>query len=312
MTAEQFAKLQRDFLIRAEKRSAVLLDAEFARLKREITDFLIQTTGNRTVPVNLYVADYLERILLLLENKLDVIGLSAARIVSRTQTNVINFASGELKKYLKLKIESSIFSPDREAIRGLIGRAFEGKSLQTVFKRMKQPVADRARIELIEGFALGESNAQIAKRISDVTDLGRYRALTISRTEQNMAFKSATLDFYREAEIDKWVWVSSLDNRVCITCLFLHGKIFKTNKKVFSHPNDRCTLVPLLPNQKPIKTGVEIFNSLEKGVQKELIGNKRFELFENGTHKLSDFVGKKQSDEFGEIHFIKPIADLTQ
>jgi len=312
MTPEQFANLQRDFLIRTEKQSAILLDAEFARLKREITDFLIQTTGNRTVPVNLYVAGYLERILLLLENKLDVIGLSAARIVSRAQTNVINFASGELKKYLKLKIESSIFSPDREAIRGLIGRAFEGKSLQTVFKRMTKPVADRARVELIEGFALGESNAAIAKRISDATGMARYRAMTISRTEQNEAYRAASREFMQEADIQQYVWMSVLDPRTCLTCWSLHGRKFKSSKKVFSHPNCKCVMLPLVKNQPDIITGAEHFGRLEIGYQKQILGAKRFEIFQQRKFGLNDFVGKSKSKEFGEKYFVKNLSDLPE
>jgi len=309
MTPQEFAKLQRDFLIKTEKRSALLLDAEFARLKREITEYLLRNLSGKPSLEKLYSSNFLNKFLDILTEKVDILSSPLARIASRAQSNVINFVSGELKKYLKLKIESSIFSPDREAIRSLIGRAFEGKSLQTVFKRMRQPVADRTRIELIEGFALGVSNAQIAKRISDVTDLGRYRAMVISRNETVMAYRNASAEFYAEAEIKEYRFLSALDPRTCLVCWRLHGTKWKLKEKPHIHTQCRCTVVPVLKSDGEIKTGIEHFAELETGVQKQILGAKRFDLYQNGN-SLESFVGVKKSKEFGQTHFARNLSDL--
>jgi len=310
MTAEQFAKLQRDFLIKTEKRSAILLDAEFARLKREITEYLFQNLSGSVSLENLYRQNFLDNFLDILTEKVDILSSSFSRVVSRTQGDVINFTSGELKKYLKLKIESSIFSPDREAIRHLIGRAFEGKSLQTVFKRMKQPVASRARIELIEGFALGESNAAIAKRISDVTGMARYRALVLSRNETQMSYRAASTEFYAENDITEYRFLSALDPRSCLVCWRLHGTKWKLEVKPHIHVGCRCCVVPVLKSDGEIKTGIEHFQSLETGYQKQILGTKRFDLYQNGS-SLESFVGAKKSKEFGQNYFVRNLSDLS-
>jgi hypothetical protein len=67
----------------------------------------------------------------------------------------------------------------------------------------------------------------------------------------------------------------------------------------------------LTKNQPEIITGEEKFASLETGFQKQVLGEKRFELFRDGGAKLQDFVGVKTSDEFGDYHFVKPFSDIS-
>ena len=306
MTPEQLAKIQREFLIKTEKQSAVLIESELMRVKREFLDYIRR---NLTPDTRVALDSFLREFIALFDAEMDVASYRFARIVSRAQSRMIGFTADSLKTYLP-RIASSIFEPDKEALQILIGRTQTGESLQKFFVKMKPDIATRAKNALVEGFRDGSGANEIAKRITNVTDVGRYNALRISRTETNSAFKSATLDFYQGAKIGRWIWVSSLDTRVCPTCFLLHGRIFKTNKKISTHPNDRCTLVPLLDKQPPIKTGIEIFKTLEKGVQKQLIGAARFELYENGTHNLENFIGSRKSKEYGTIYSIKNLSDL--
>jgi SPP1 gp7 family putative phage head morphogenesis protein len=306
MTPQEFAKLQREFLISAEKRSAVFLHAEFERIKREIIEYLLlKITGKPTLVRLGFIDDFID----LLIRKIDLLSSPAGQIIARSQNNVVRFASDSLKKYLNFRLESSIFSPDREAIRILIGRAFEGESLQTVFNRMKPAVANRARVELIEGFALGESNEAIAKRIPDVTDLGRYRALTIARNETLMSYKNASTEFYAEAGIKQYRFISSLDPRCCLVCWRLHGTKWKLKEKPHIHVGCRCVVLPVLKGEK-IKTGVELFSSLESGYQKQILGPKRFSLFGAAGNSIDSFVGVDKSKEFGRTFYVKNLSDL--
>ena len=310
MTPQEFAKLQRDFLIKTEKRSALLLDAEFARLKAEITEYLFKNLSGSVTLEKLYARNFLDKFLARLTEKVDILSSPFSRIVARAQTNVINFTSGELKKYLKLKIESSIFSPDREAIRNLIGRAFEGKTLQQVFARMKEPMANCARASLIEGFALGESNAQIAKRIEDVTGMARYRALVLSRNETVMAYRLASTQFYAEAGITEYRFLSQLDARTCLVCWRLHGTKWKLKAKPHIHTQCRCVCLPVLKSDGEMRTGTELFNRLETGFQKQILGAKRYELFSGGK-SLKSLVGVKESEDFGRTFFVRNLSDVN-
>jgi len=99
-----------------------------------------------------------------------------------------------------------------------------------------------------------------------------------------------------------------LDHRTCLICWTLHNRVFETDKKVVSHPNCRCTLVAYQGER--LVTGDESFEKLEKGVQKQILGKSRFELFENGDLNLSDFIDSRNSKEYGQNFYIKSLSDI--
>lgn len=306
MTPNEFAKQQRDFLIRNEKQSALVILREFESLKSEIEDYLTTNLTGKITVDQVQKNQFLEQTLNKLESEVTRIINPMARIITRGQQRVINFASQSLQKFLELK--TSIFAPDQEAVQKLIGRTQDGSTLTKFFERLKPTVREKAKETLIKGFSSGESTQLIAKRLSDVTDITRYRALTISRTEQNEAYRAATRDFYATADIREYFWMSVLDPRTCIICWYLHGQKFKTSRKVFSHPNCRCVLVPDV-GQK-IKTGAEIFASLQSGFKKEILGKGGFEKYQAGF-KLNDFVGIKNTND-GLAYYRRPLGEITE
>lgn len=310
MTPEQFAAEQREFVILTEKQSAILLLAEFRELKSEISQFLTTNlTGTITIQ-KITENAFLERALDEIDVQIERITNPFSRIVTRGQQRVINFAARALRRFLEIESDG-IFSVDQSAVQKLIGRTQSGTSLSNFFRRLKIPIREKAKAELIEGFALGESSRKIAKRINDVADTGLARALGISRDSTVYAYRSASIDFYKQTKsVSGYRFMSSLDVRTCIICWRLHGKVFKLKHKPFVHYQCRCVITPVFADEKnSIQTGIEQFNKLEKGYQKQILGNKRFELFENGN-TLQSFISMKESKEFGEIPFIKPLADL--
>lgn len=297
MTPEQFAKQLRAFLIRAEKGTALILAYEFEQLKKEAVKFLL----------SIRPGDVGEIEALLEEIELQVARRTVrfAAAVTNAQRSVITSAAKALNAYL----ETSIFEADKPAIEKLIGRTQDGTTLSKFFLRLKEPVREAAKDALIDGFAAGESARTIATRLNDVADIGKTRALTIARTETNEAYRAATREFYSGGGIKKYIWMAVLDTRTCVICWRLHGQIFTSNRKVFSHPNCRCVLVPFIKRQK-IASGVDLFAKLEAGFQKQILGPKRFELYSGRDARLKDFVGSEESKEFGHRHFIKPLSGI--
>jgi SPP1 gp7 family putative phage head morphogenesis protein len=300
MTPEELAKLQRDYLIRAEKRFFVLIAAEFEALKREIQQALIESDRTDLT--------FVEEFLTFVESRIEIISNPFTRIVTNAQNKVINFTSRVLKAYFP-SLESKIFSPDKEAIQKLIGRSASGESLQKLFLKMRPEIAERTKAVLIGGFAEGKPAAAIAKDIKDVSGIARYNALRIARTETNEAYRAASREFYEAAEIKKYVWKSVRDGRTCIICWSLHNKIFPTAKKIFSHPMCRCVLLPY--SGERLEDSNADFLSLEKGAQKEILGPRRFELFESGNLRIDDFIRSQKSKEGdAEQYFIRNLSEL--
>jgi SPP1 gp7 family putative phage head morphogenesis protein len=294
MTPEQLAKLLRDFLIRAEKRSALLLLSHFDRIKAELAAYLIDRGVH---------PGSIDDILNELERQIATRTIRFESIVTDRQDLVIRQVARTLNAYLK----ASIFDPDRDAIAKLAGRASDGGSLTRIFDRMKEPVRAAAKEALLNGMAEGLGARQIATKLNKAADLGYGRALTIARTETNEAVRAASREFYSDGGIKRYVWMAVLDARTCMICWRLHGKIFNSRKKVFSHPNCRCVLVPLIDGRQRVETGVERFKELEPGYQKQILGPTRYELFKSGAG-FQDFVGSKNTREFGQKYSIRPLS----
>lgn len=293
MTPKQLAQLIREFLIRAEKRSAFLLAREFEEMKDELARFLIENgVSLQTLDDTLAEAEkqILER------------SVRFSSIVCEAQRHVIRAAARVNGLYLK----TAIFRPDTEAVQKLIGRTQTGESLTKFFQRLKEPVREAVKKTLIDGLAEGKGAREIA---SDMKKAGvpYARALVISRTETVSAYREASKDFYRQAGIKRYVWMALLDPRTCAVCWRLHGSIWPTAKKVTSHPACRCTLIPVTKGMRDIENGAARFATLEEGFQKQILGNARYELFKGGMG-LREFVGAENSKEFGMRHFVKPLS----
>jgi hypothetical protein len=125
-----------------------------------------------------------------------------------------------------------------------------------------------------------------------------------------MAYRNASAEFYAEAGIKEYRFLSALDPRTCLVCWRLHGTRWKLKEKPHIHTQCRCVVVPVIKGEK-IKTGVELFNSLETGVQKQILGPKRFEMFTAGSN-LENFVGSEKSKEFGRTFYVRNLSDLSK
>lgn len=284
--------------------------AEFEALKREISNYLISNLPGEITLAKIEERNFLARFLDKLSAEIDILSSPLARHIARAQKRVVNFAADSLKRFLP-EVTTSIFSPDKEAIQKLINRTQRGESLLKAFSRLAEPVAKRAKAELIEGFSLGESAQQIAKRINDVSEVGYSRALMISRNETVMAYRNASIEFFDEARLTEYRFMSVLDVRTCLICWRLHGTTWKLKEKPHIHSGCRCCVLPVTKNTKEIETGSERFAKLETGYQRSIMGEKRFNLYSNGV-QLDGFVGVKTSEEFGQIHFIRPLSSFDE
>lgn len=304
MTSEQLAKIQRDYLIRTEKQSAVLLAAKFQIFKSELAKFLRTNSGKIKARELVFIKLFLEKF----ESFFDNLVLPFERIVSLSQTKVIALAGESLKTFFP-EIKTSIFRTDTEAVKKLIGRTQSGTSLSKFFARLKPEISELAKKELLEGFAVGDSVKEIAVRINKVSGVGLSRAMTISRSETVSAYRRASVEFYDNAGIVEYRFLSVLDIRTCPICWSLHGRKFKLKVKPNIHVNCRCVIVPVVSDDEKIETGIERFNKLSSGFQKQILGNKRFELFQNGQ-SLKSFVKFEKSKEYGRVYKIRNLSEF--
>jgi SPP1 gp7 family putative phage head morphogenesis protein len=227
-----------------------------------------------------------------------------AALTTGAQDQAVNVAQDQAAQYPRLTSDLNFF--DSDAARKLIGLAGDGEPLAVHFAKLVRPARQAMFDALFYGISVGLPNVRIAREVQDSIGGTRAQAMTIVRTETNRAYREATREFYDDVSaVIGWRWLAALDLRTCPICWALHGRIFKTKTKFGTHPNCRCTMVPVFAGDPKFETGPEVFNRLTRAQQLAILGPGRLGLYNQGA-ELSDFVENRKS-AFGIGRAIKPL-----
>jgi len=153
------------------------------------------------------------------------------------------------------------------AIEALIGATQRGSALDKLFRAICEAGAQSAEDALVQGMVMGYNPRKIAPMIRDALGIQLNRALTISRTEVMRAQRIATAESYKaNADVMKgWRWQAALTGNTCPVCISMHGSIHPVEEEMESHPNCRCSMVPVTKSWEDL--GAELgfdFSGVEK------------------------------------------------
>ena len=104
-----------------------------------------------------------------------------------------------------------------------------------------------------QAFALGENSRVLGKQLAERLGVSERAAVQLVRTEVNHAANEATIRSYREAGVEYFQLLATLDTRTSDICQSLDGKIFRATDAVVGinqpplHPNCRSTTIPWFP-----------------------------------------------------------------
>lgn len=185
--------------------------------------------------------------------------------------------------------------------------------------------AERAmRREIRRGIAVGENPRQVARRmvraLEDVTDLQLSRAMTIARTEQIDAHRTAA----RATEVANtdvlagWEWVAHGDERLCPACLAMHGEQFPTEQPgPEGHPNCRCARVPVtkswaelgFPGMREPKPAGETRSDILEGMSddelRRMLGARGYEAWKAGTYPVEKWAVRRVNPDWRPSYQIR-------
>jgi SPP1 gp7 family putative phage head morphogenesis protein len=202
------------------------------------------------------------------------------------------------------------------------GGAFHGMA----FDDFAQQAFRQIRNTLVYGLAQGDDIATVARRVRQVMGNQQYQAERIVRTEYvRAATQAALLTYQRNAGLLRGIqWVATLDNRTCLQCAALDGRIFTDLREATLPPvhiQCRCVIIPILGNARQLGllqanpttrasfsgqvpatlTYPEWFDQQDQSFQRDVLGPTRFRLFQSGQMNLRQFVTPSG---------IKPVSDL--
>lgn len=199
-------------------------------------------------------------------------------------------------------VTPSLFTPNETAAR----------SAATI-ARLAPGMGHAGAKAIADGVRAGKGARAIARDVRVATNVGPVRALLVSRTSINEAYRRASMSTFRQnaGVLEGWIWVAALSRRTCAACWAKHGSFHTLDETLNSHPACRCAMAPRtkrwaelgfpdVPDTRPeIRDGAALFGELPVEDQRHILGPGKYDLWVSGAIELADLVGETFSPIYG-------------
>lgn len=203
-----------------------------------------------------------------------------------------------------------------EALQNMVGLCADGSPLFDVLKlRALYPDAVQGLTDaLVKGVGLGWNPHKTAAAMQDGLAAGLNKALVIARTEQLRAYRTASVEQYRESGVvSGFKRLAAKDERTCLACLSQDGERYEIEEDFSDHVCGRCTPVPLIEGMPEVQwqTGKDWFEGLDPEKQREMMGDERFEAWQGGDgFDFSALATRTHDDTWGDGLRVTPLEEL--
>lgn len=201
-----------------------------------------------------------------------------------------------------------------EAVEAMIGLAGDGTPLNRLLMRDFAESAARMTQTLIESTAMGRNPRETARRMQEDMAGNLNRALTIARTEQVRAFRTAATEQMKASGVvEGWIWRCALQDRTCLACLAMDGQRFELDEELNDHPSGRCFKQPIIRGLEPLgaESGAEWFARQSEATQRAMMGPQRYEAWKEGKFEFKDLAGRRESEEWGASVRVAGMGELV-
>ncbi|MFA5154105.1 MAG: hypothetical protein WC554_16265, partial [Clostridia bacterium] len=136
-------------------------------------------------------------------------------------------------------IAASFKNLNPKAIENLVSYFGEGSALMKRLDKLAGTNALNVANTIIDNVALGKNPKTIAGLIKNSLGGGLTDALRMCRTSQIYSYREANRASYlANADIVKgWVWMSTLDDVCCMSCVVMHGTMHTNDEVMDDHYN---------------------------------------------------------------------------
>jgi hypothetical protein len=186
--------------------------------------------------------------------------------------------------------------------------------------------------ELIRGVVVGDNPrtaaARMVKNLEGEFNGGLTRALNLSRTEIIDAHRQAAeIGQEQHADVlDGWMWHAELRDmsRTCVSCIAKHGTIHPMSEPgPYDHQQGRCSRMPRTKSwaalgfaldepDDEIVTGPQIFATLPRDQQEQILGRRRLELLDSGAITWADLSALRTTAGWRDSWGPRPLRDLER
>ena len=209
---------------------------------------------------------------------------------------------------------STLVRPGTNALDALQTYLANDGPMMLRIRSMAQTGADLIKQIILDGVGIGRGPVKITAEILERGfGVGLTDAMRWTRTLQNYSYRWANLASYEANGVTAWVWWAHLDDRVCASCVALHGKLFPISDGVANdHHNGRCAMLPYFDGmQINPNAGQEWFNSRSEQAQKDILGIGKWEAWKSGAFDFDKLSTTYEDDVFGKMRREATLKELT-
>jgi SPP1 gp7 family putative phage head morphogenesis protein len=291
-----------------------------------------EAAGQSVKPAWLFQQDSYQQLLGQVALEIDQFARLTSVATSAAQRDAIAFAIEAARELTEeqLHAESGVATGwvrlSTAAVEHLVGALASGP-LHELLSPFSYRAQQAAKSALVTGVAMSENPRAIERRLQQALGITKARALTISRTEILRAHREATRTSYlaNPTYVERWQWLSAMDSRTCPMCWAMTGTIHDVDEVMGTHPNCRCTQVPLpplfatlLPNvpladlerEAPVPSGELAFAHLSAAEQEQILGPAAYREYASGQLQLSALVGYHEHAEWGPTRYTRSLRSL--
>lgn len=304
-------------------------------LMKQIADAL--QAGETINPSWLHEQNRLKAIQSVIEHEMTQYGNLSQTVTTQLQQQAVQLGRMAGMDQLNASVPDGISYtfgvPSTQALHSFIGATADGSPLSTLFDSFGDDASDAVRQVLFTGLTLGWNPQRTAAGVQQALGVSRARALTISRTESNRAYRSANLSIFQANSdvVGSWIWTASLSSRTCISCILMNGTEHDLDEEFASHVCCRCAPIPktkdwsdilagtgidtsdLDDNAPEIPSGEDWFNDQDESTQRSILGNAKYEALQSGyVSNVADFLGTTHSEQWGTSIKVKSLAEASK
>ncbi|MDQ0091660.1 SPP1 gp7 family putative phage head morphogenesis protein [Paenibacillus anaericanus] len=114
-----------------------------------------------------------------------------------------------------------------QIIKTIVANPWSGKHFSKRVWGNTGTLADLLNDTIAAGFMSGSSYRKMTQELMGVMEVGKFAASRLIRTECTYAANAGEMEAYQEAEIDKYIFVATLDNRTSKQCQDHDRKVYK-------------------------------------------------------------------------------------
>lgn len=202
-----------------------------------------------------------------------------------------------------------------EAVELMIGNAGKGGPVYKLLQSKYQDAAARMTDALIQGIAFGIPPGKTAEAMMNGMGYSLDHALTVARTEQLRVYREAARQQYEASGVVLgYKRFAAKDPKTCALCLALDGEVYPTSELMNVHPNDRCTMIPIVRGAAEItwESGEDWLRKQDEEIQKQVLGSGALDLWKSGQIELKDLVHKTEHEIWGPSLKRNTLASLAE